>query len=306
MERYYNTADMMPTRIGVIINPISGRRGHHSGEAERRVALARAASQRRSIDAVIHLTNGPRHARDLARACAEDGCEVVIAVGGDGTVNEVGQGVLGTRAALGIVPCGSGDGLARGLGIPRRMATALDVAMTGRTIRMDVGWVNDRVFLNVAGFGFDAAVGDAFSRSTVRGPRGYFINAARLVWRYQPPAYAIELEGHPALDGPRFLVGFANAPQYGNGATLAPHADPADGLLDVLIADADSPWRQIWRARRLYWRPLAPVNGLRRFRVRSATVSAEALLVHLDGEVWHVPSPARIRVDPGALAVRVP
>jgi YegS/Rv2252/BmrU family lipid kinase len=306
MERYYNTAVMKPTRLGVIINPISGRHGHRPGEADRRAALVRDVARRRSLDVRVHVTDGPGRARDLALTCIEEGCDVVAAMGGDGTVNEVGQALIGTSAALAVVPCGSGDGLALGLGIPRSREAALNAAIDGRTVRMDIGRVNDRVFLNVAGFGFDAAVGDVFSRGAVRGPRGYFSNAAQLVWRYRPLHYVIELEGYPTLEGPRFLVGFANAPQYGNGATLAPHADPHDGRLDVLIADADSPWRQIWRARRLYWRPLSPAGGLRRFQVRSATVSADNLLVHLDGEVWRVPSPARVSVDPGALAVRVP
>ncbi len=297
---------MKPTRLGVVINPISGRHGHRQGEAERRATLVRDVARRRSLDVRVHVTDAPGRARDLALKCVDEGCDVVAAMGGDGTVNEVGQALIGSPAALAVVPCGSGDGLALGLGVPRSRESALFAAIDGRTVRMDVGRVNDRIFLNVAGFGFDAAVGEVFSRGAVRGPFGYFSNAARLVWRYRPLNYTIELEGHPPQEGPRFLVGFANAPQYGNGATLAPHADPRDGLLDVLIANGDTPWRQIWRARRLYWRPLAPAGGLSRFRVRSATVAADNLLVHLDGEVWRVPSPARVSVDPGALAVRVP
>jgi diacylglycerol kinase family enzyme len=103
-----------------------------------------------------------------------------------------------------------------------------------------------------------------------------------------------------------FLVGFANLPEYGNGAVLAPDADPADGQLDVILAEAGSPWRQIWRARRLFWRHRAPADGITRLRTSEATVTGARLLAHLDGEVREIASPARVRVAAAALRVRVP
>lgn len=292
-------------RIAVIINPIAGRRGSHAGEAERRLALVRREAARWHVEPRIEMTTGPGHATALAADCVRDGCDVVVAMGGDGTVNEVAHALIDTPAALAILPCGSGDGLAFGLGLPRDPVAAFAIAVQGRTMAMDVGYLNDRPFLNVAGIGFDAAVGEVFSRRKTRGVWGYIVSAVGLVWRYEAPHYDINLDG-VRRSGRKFLIGFANSPQYGNGATLAPSADVQDGYLDVLIADAGSPWSQIWRARRLYWRQSAPARGIERFRVTTATVDAPHIIAHLDGEVWNAPPPAHVRIKPRALNVRVP
>lgn len=295
---------MKPSRIGVIINPISGRRGSRAGEADHRRAFVtqRAADAGVAVD--IRLTTAQGHASVLARECVASGCEVVVAMGGDGTVNEVAQGLLGSDVPLGIVPCGSGDGLALGLGLPTSWRRALQVAFAGTTSRMDVGYVNDRLFLNVAGIGFDAAVGQVFATRKTRGALGYVSNSFSLVWSYQALHYELLCDDERRA-GRKFLIGFANAPEYGNGAVLAPDADIRDGLLDVLIADGGSPLRQIWRARRLFWNRRAPAEGLERLRTRTARITGDRMVAHVDGEVFEAGGALDIRVVPLALAIRV-
>lgn len=295
---------MQPTRAGVIINPISGRGGHRPGEAERRRAFVARETTAAGCAADIRVTTAGGQAAELARACVEAGCDVVIAMGGDGTVNEVAQALVGGVVPLGIVPCGSGDGLARGLGLPARRREALRVALGGETARIDVGYANDELFLNIAGIGFDAEVGHAFAGLSTRGALGYVTRTIRLVWTYQAVVYDADLDGRRRT-GPKFLIGFANAPEYGNWAVLSPDADVRDGLLDAVLFDAGSPLGQMWRARRLFWNRRAPARGLERLRVRTAEVTGGRLVYHLDGEPRETSGPLRVRVAPRALPVRV-
>jgi len=295
-------------RVGVVINPISGRRGSRSGEGDRRRAFVHDAVATAGVDATVLMTERQGHARTLAQTCVDAGCEAVIAMGGDGTVNEVAQALVGTPVALGIVPCGSGDGLARGLRLPTRLTDAMRVALTPSTTTIDVGYAGDRIFLNIAGIGFDAEVGRLFATRSTRGALGYVVKSLQLVWTYRAPDYEVRWHtgaGEETRRGPKFLVGFANAPEYGNGAVLAPDASVRDGLVDLMLVDAGSPWQQIWRARRLFWRHRRFARGLERARALRASVRGQTIVCHVDGEVFETFGTLEIRVRPQALLVRV-
>lgn len=295
---------MTSSRITVIINPISGRTGSRPGETTCRATLVQDAAAARGLSVDVQLTAAPGHATALARTAVDQGADVVVAMGGDGTVNEVARALIGTSVALGIVPCGSGDGLARGLGLPIDRRAALEVALTGGTTHIDVGFANNQPFLNVAGVGFDAEVGRLFATRKTRGPLGYIVMSAQHVWRYTSAHYDVVLDD-VRRSGPMFLVGFANSAEYGNGAILAPEADVRDGVLDVLIVSAGSALGQLWRARRLYWRPGAPAAGMERLRTRTARISGERLMYHLDGEPFETTGSLEIRVERRVLAVKV-
>lgn len=295
---------MKPARIAIVINPISGRTGSRPGETACRGSLVKETAAALGVSVDMQLTNAPGHATELARAAIAGGAEVVVAMGGDGTVNEVARALIGTPIALGIVPCGSGDGLARGLGLPTDRRAALEAALTGDTKRIDVGYANNQPFLNVAGVGFDAEVGRLFASRTKRGALGYILMSAKHVWTYVSAHYDIEFDD-VRRSGPMFVVGFANSAEYGNGAILAPHADIQDGVLDVLIVKAGSAVGQMWRARRLYWRPGAPAAGMERLKTRTARISGDRLMYHLDGEPFETTGSIEIRVERQALAVKV-
>jgi diacylglycerol kinase (ATP) len=275
--------------------------------------VARRAAERghpRWSDFDLHVTEGPGHATELARAAAAAGTELVLAVGGDGTANEVAQGLIGSPAALGIVPMGSGNGLARALGIPRQPARALDALDAGVRRLIDVGYLNGRPFLNVAGVGFDAAVGHAFHESGRRGGRrgllGYVRLSLREVARYRAPRVVIETETE-RLEAQPFVLTFANGPQYGSGAVINPGAKLDDGRLELVVFD-DRPLLGILAAApRLFLGGLDRMAGYRRLSTQRATISAERpLSLHRDGDPGTAVERIEISLQPLALAIVVP
>ena len=288
-------------RAGIVINPISGRHGRRVNVAGERRALAERIANQNGVDAEIQITQHRGHGREIAAGFVARGVERVVAWGGDGTVNEVAGPLIATTTALGIVPSGSGDGFARGLAIPRNPEAALRLALTAAPRPVDVGYLNERHFLNVAGVGFDAAVGNVFNRRKKRGAVGY-LTAFALVWRYQPRSCRLELSDE-LFEGERFLIVFANGPEYGNGVIIAPDANFTDGRLDALIVAAGSPFHQLWRARRLVIGRRRPASGLLRRQFASARLTGDALQCHVDGETFEFSGTLDVRLAPLALRV---
>jgi len=295
-------------RVAVIINPVSGRRRRRSSDATDRAELARLVLARVACesgvdpDIAIDVTRAPGHAAELARDHVARGIGLVVAWGGDGTVHEVAGPLIGSSTALAIVPSGSGDGLARGLGLPRRPEQALRLALTGPIGSMDTGRIGDRHFLNIAGVGFDAAVGAAFNQSARRGVGAYVRGALAGVWTYRPEAYRLVFDGVERA-GRCFVIVFANGPQYGNGLCIAPDADPADGRLNLVLVADGSAWRQVWRARRLGVRRLARAEGVHRQLVETASVEGDRLVCHVDGETFETSGRLKVGVRPASLTI---
>jgi YegS/Rv2252/BmrU family lipid kinase len=286
----------------VILNPRAGLAAIRAQEAVRRHPQWR--------DAEIQLTRAPGDARTLAAEAAAGGAAVVMAAGGDGTANEVAWGLLGTETAFGLIPMGSGNGLARTLGIPLRPARALDTLAAAVPRRMDVGMVNGRPFLNVAGAGFDAQVGADFHAHGKRGGRRGVLTYVRLSLRrtfnYQAESWRLEA-GERSFEGRALVVAFVNGRQYGGGAVLAPGARLDDGLLDVVVIE-DAPRFEIaWNATRMF------VGGIENFRRYRHLPAATAVLTgtgpvvhHRDGEPEDGAPRLEVGVQRRALRVLVP
>ncbi len=289
-------------RVGVVVNPRSGARGRRRGDAAARADLARSVLGASGVDAEIAVTEQRGHGATLSAAFVSRGVDLVIAWGGDGTVNEVAGPLIGSGTALGIVPSGSGDGLARGLGVPFNPADALAFALRGRPDAIDVGFLGSRHFLNIAGIGFDAVVGAAFNDAGGRGALGYVRTGLALVWTYRAREYHLDLDGR-VLSGERFVIGFANAREYGNRLILDHSADPRDGWLNVVVGDRGSPLTQLWRARRLAIRPHRPAAGVYRTRVQRARVTGDELACHVDGEHFTTSGTVDVRLEPRALRI---
>lgn len=289
-------------RVGVIINPISGGTGVRARTGERRSRLAHAAMREAGVDGDVVLTAARGHASELARSFVARAFDRVVAWGGDGTANEVAGPLLRTGIVLGIVPSGSGDGLARSLGLSRRPEAALRLALSGEAGAIDAGVLGGRHFLNIGGVGFDAAVACAFNARRKRGALGYVTGSLTAVFFYECDSYRIEI-GDEILTGSRFVVAFANGRQYGNGIVLAPDADPTDGWLNAVVVAGGSAIRQLWRARRLAFAPLRPAEGVRRLRVQRARISGPRLLCHVDGEFFEASGELDVSVMPRALQV---
>ena len=290
------------SRASVIINPVAGPDGHRPGAGSARADRARRSLRAHGASGEVVITSGRGQAADLVRDLVARGAEIVIAWGGDGTVNEVAGPLIGTTTALGIVRSGSGDGLGRTLRVPEDPDQAIASAVTGRSHLIDVGYLGDRHFLNVGGIGFDATVAAAFNDGGRRGQFGYLLRTLQAVWTYRASRYRLQLE-HEASDSTRFLVAFANGSEYGGHLVLSADADPSDGWLDAVIVDDGPAVRQLWRMRRLALGVRRPAEGIFRYRLRHASVAGDRLVCHVDGETFEATGVIDVRVAPGALRV---
>ena len=294
-------------RVAVIVNSVAGVRGTLE-RARRRAERAYDLLADAGIDPEILITERGGHARALALGAVERGARIVVAWGGDGTVNEVASALAFGPAALGVIPAGSGNGLARLFKVPADPAVALTQMLRASDRHIDLGELNGRLFVNVAGVGFDARVAARFA-SLARSRRGLLRYAAivvRELGRYEAGAYTVTLD--EALLGTRtaFLLSFANGRQWGNGAVIAPAAEPDDGQLDVVIVEARGLAATVGSLPRLFAGTIHLVRGVEISRVRTAEVTSSVpLICHVDGEPIDVGSEVRVRVHPGALRLRV-
>lgn len=219
----------MNRKMLLIINPISGS-GHKDNLAERITAVL----ARKGIDVDTERTTCSGDATRLARLGVERGVDAVLACGGDGTVNETARALCDTGMPMGIIPAGSGNGLARHLSIPVDPIVSLDIIAEGRVEDCDYGTVNGRPFFCTFGMGFDAAVSDRFAASGQRGKISYVRSAIEEFLRFHHEHYTIHVDDRVITDD-AFLVACCNASQYGNNAYIAPKASITDGVLDMVI-----------------------------------------------------------------------
>ena len=292
-------------RVAIIINPVSGT-GATPGTARTRAEFAAEVVVRHGWTPEVFVTERPGHARALADAAVRRGVDVVAAWGGDGTANEVGSALAFTETPLAIVPSGSGNGLARDLGIRRRPVLALEDALTGDTRRIDAGELGGRLFVNIAGIGFDALIAREFSTSPRRGWRGYASLTVTHLRQYQPRTYTIETaEIRRTMQA--LLICFANSRQFGNGALIAPDARLDDGLLNLVAVGARPIWETLRAMPTLFTGRLTGVRDVWSAPFSEARVSAEdGLPFHVDGEPATAERSVIARVLPGALCIRVP
>jgi YegS/Rv2252/BmrU family lipid kinase len=253
----------------------------------------------------IRETEYAGHAVELAKQAAADGFRIIVAIGGDGTVNEVGRGLLGTGAALGIVPQGSGNGLARHLKVPLGLVAALRRLATPEFSRMDVGLMNGHPFFCTAGLGFDAHVSQHFARAGTRGLNTYLRVTLREYRTFRPTPVHVHVNGQVrATDC--YVLAFANASQYGNNAYIAPRADLRDGLLDVCLIDALPVVRAMKVSLGMALGNLPQSKAAEYFRVPRGRVTAQAPIgCHVDGDYLGHATEFEVEMMPLALAVAV-
>jgi YegS/Rv2252/BmrU family lipid kinase len=293
--------------VVVIINPISGTGGRPE-VARDRLALASALVRRHGLDAEVFLTEYGGHARTLAHDAVARGAVTVAAWGGDGTVNEVASVLAFTGVALAIVPSGSGNGLARELGIPLRPEAAFDVAFTGAERIIDCGDIDGHLFFNVAGIGIDARVAHAFSEGGLarRGFRRYIELTLSELFRFVPEEHTVVAD-EVSLRVTPLLIAIANSRQYGHGALIAPAARLDDGRLDVVVVAQRSPWNALREVPMLFSGKIARIRGVTMLTGETIEVAAPGrILYHVDGETHVGDRTIRARVHPGALRVIVP
>ena len=217
-------------KVAFIINPVSGVR--RKSFLERR--LKQSFHQQNGWEAQLHYTTGPNDAFHAALRYKEAQFDLVVAVGGDGTVNQVANALVHSTVIMGIIPTGSGNGLARHLKIPLSVTKAIDVVMQGKVSAIDSGVVNGHPFFCTAGIGFEAELANRFNAAPVRGLSSYIALSALEYAHYHPEKYKIYI-GEQVFEREAFLITFANAAQWGNNIYIAPDARADDGLLDMVV-----------------------------------------------------------------------
>lgn len=286
----------------IIENPISGTGADKYAIAlEARQVLTRAGH---SVD--IALTERAGHATELAAQAVRDGYEAVIACGGDGTVNETARSLCGTQTALGIIPAGSGNGLARHIGMPMNAAQAVQVLAQGHTDVCDYGTVNDREFFCTFGVGFDAAVSDRFAAAHSRGLLTYLRATLQELLRYRPKPYRVTVDGH-SFDIEAFILTGANASQYGNNAYISPLSSIKDGQLELVIVHKLPILALPFFGLDMMTGTLSSNRHITVIPCREATIERpDDGAAHIDGEPCRLGRRLEVRIHPSSLRILTP
>ena len=285
-------------KMVLIVNPISG------GKDKTKVirTLEKGLDPERFCWEVIP-TQYAGHGREIARECTAD---IVVAVGGDGTVSEVAQGVAGTRKKLGIIPCGSGDGLALHLGISRSPRKAVRQLNRSEDSVMDYGTVEGRPFFCTTGVGMDAEVAWEFARAGSRGLKTY-VRKTLAVWRnFRPETYRLEIDG-ASRTLPATFSTVANVNQWGNNAVIAPEASVTDGLFDITILQPFRLWDIPGLALRLFSRSFTRSRKVLSLRGRRVVIHRDgAAPAHFDGDPVEMGTDIHIDMHSAAVRLLVP
>jgi YegS/Rv2252/BmrU family lipid kinase len=288
-------------KVGYIVNPAAGKK-----QAVERINQMKRAALDRGFEAAAYITEGFGDAAGKGQRAVDEGCDVVVAVGGDGTVSELVNGILGSGAVMGIIPAGSGNDFARTLGIPSNFDEALGCILNGRIRSIDIGVVNDRYFVNVASVGFDARVAMETNKikKRVSGPLAYVLGVFKTLAEYKP--FDIELETETEkIRKQATLVALANGKYYGGGMKIAPGAVPDDGLLEVYVVDGMSRLKILRLFPLIYSGRHTGRPEVRGFRAKSVNIRCQNGYINSDGEVIGQ-CPASFGIMPAALDVIVP
>lgn len=285
--------------IAFIVNPISGTK------TKNRVAkLIRELLDQQRFSPTVVVTEYAGHATQLAHQFALEGYYAVVAVGGDGTINEVASGLIGSETALGIIPNGSGNGFARHLDISTRMNRAIEMLNSSEAIRVDYGMVNDTPFFSTCGIGFDAVVAQDFADSG-RGFKGYVQSIFKDFFQYKAESYHLQGDGID-LTTTAFLINFANASQWGYDAYIAPKASVQDGLLDVAIISEFSLMQAPGIALSLFTKNIDEKLNMNTIRTKELVLTRNSEgAIHIDGTPTIMPAKLHVKIVEDGLKVLV-
>lgn len=288
-------------KILFIVNPISGL-----GKQKRiEKWIDEGLDKSKFMSSIVHTTHAG-HATDLSKKAIEDGVDIIVAIGGDGTVNEVGQTLIGSSTVLGIIPAGSGNGLARHLKIPFNFNKAINVINKGNVRKIDTATVNDKVFLSVAGIGYDAFVARKFSKVAKRGFISYFRIVSAEYPKYTPKKYELEIDGKK-ITRRALLVTFANSNQFGNNTSIDPQARIDDGYIDVCIV------RRIPLLLIPFYVPLLFTKAFHKTHYIEIIKAKEVRIIrkkgktiHFDGDPFKMSKTLDMKINPLSLNIIVP
>ena len=291
-------------RIRVIVNPKSGLRWSFD-------TMRRALDKAWDIsgnDLVYQFCQSGQDGYIKALRAIKEGVDTILVAGGDGTINTVGKALVGTDAALGVIPAGSGNGFARHFGIPLDPAKAVEVLAKSRIKKIDVGVVNDRPFFVTCSMAWDASIAKGFAKSRIRGVLPYIFAGVNEFLEYEPQKIDVEIDSKEVIHFSDALVfTIANMTQFGGGAKIAPHAQPDDGFLELVSALHQDVPKLFTNIGKLFDGSLdeLPEVITRKFK-ELVVMRQKASPIQVDGELVDAPEKVYVRVIPSALNVIVP
>jgi diacylglycerol kinase (ATP) len=288
-------------KVFFIINRFSGT--GYQDSIEGRIIDACAAL---NYSCTIEYTRERGHATELAQIAVSEKFDMAFAVGGDGTVNEVAQGLIGSQVAMGILPKGSGNGLARHLGIPMKFPSALNLLQSSLTINMDTMSINGKLSVNVSGIGFDGHVAGMFGKNGKRGLAGYTKLVLKEFISYKEREAQVIVDG-TAHQTQSFIIALANSSQFGNNARVAPLASVHDGLIDVCFIRKVPFSHVIGFATKMFTGMLDKSSLVKMYKGKKISiVFPEPVAFHIDGEPQPPSAQFDVHIDAGRLKMLVP
>ncbi|ELR73575.1 Transcription regulator [Fulvivirga imtechensis AK7] len=284
-----------------IVNPHSGTKGK-----DHIPALLNKYLDPTIFEWDVIFTQYAGEARELSNAGKEK-YDLIVATGGDGTINEIARPLLHSKAVLGIIPCGSGNGLARHLGIPLNQKKAIQLLNEQHMMVIDTIKLDSDIFLNVAGVGFDAHIAQSFASSKKRGFISYAMIALREIRQFRCTDYQLTIDGEQKIENASFLVSIANSSQFGNNAHIAPTARIADGLMDICILRDFPFWYYPILIYRLFTGRLKNSKYYQCWQGKEALIKisndSDEKFIHLDGDPYPVKNIINFSIDPLSLQV---
>lgn len=284
-----------------IINPISGTGRYRKVES----AIDKYLDKENVHSGIVY-TDAPGKATELCKEAVTQGVDAVIAVGGDGTVNEIGQALVGTNTAMGIIPTGSGNGLARHLKIPFNLTKAVQVINRFRVKKIDTATINDKVFLSIAGIGYDAFVAKKFANAPKRGFFSYFRIVSGEYAGYRPKKYVLEVDGQ-TITRRALLISFANSSQFGNNTSIDPGAAIDDGFIDICILRRIPLLIIPFYVPLLFTKMFHKTHYIEIIRARNATITRKkGKTIHFDGDPVSIGKKLEMKINPLSLNIIIP
>ncbi len=293
---------MASPTITFIINPVAGRKGKNKFERRLKKKFGDEGFRVRSC-----FTQYPSHAHEFALNEVKAGTDIIVAVGGDGTINEVARALIGTDNVLGIIPLGSGNGFARHFGVPLSINKALRTLERGKVRAIDVGYINNRAFLCTTGIGFDAETGYFFSHYDRRGLLSYMFSFIRVFRDYKPVEYKIEINGN-VRTFEAFFINIANISQFGYHFYVAPKASTEDGFLDLVVVRKFPKWKGVFLAFRSFFGTIHKSRYVYNELAKEIKLlePTHRKLLHVDGDPEFSEGTVHYSLVPGSLKVILP
>ena len=268
--------------IEIIVNPVAG-----SGAAKETALEVEKYLQQKGQEFKIIYTEYPNHASQLARDAASRGVETVVALGGDGTVSETAEGLVNSKTALGIIPAGTGNDFIKTVGVPAHWKAAVDFLLEHPARPVNTGLVNERLFMNACGMGFDELVLE-YSLEAKKHAKGiwpYLYGVFKAIFTFKPIEMHIEIDGQEPMHGKYMICSIANGRYIGGGIPIMPIADIGDGLLDILVVDSVPRWVIPFYLPSILMGTLYKKKVAHHYRASRCLLRSEGAKLNLDGEI---------------------